>query len=478
MRRTNSGDGKGSFNPGTSFVGDLNCDSPLGVHFIDMTGDGLDDLVYIDATGNAYLSVNQGDGNRATGKPPTFKRVSSTALIKATEGYARANVVLADIDGDGRGDYGVIDASGNVYFWRNGGVAAIPAYWQSMGLRFEGKGLGDVTGTRFEDINGDGRDDALWINDVGVGYLYTNSRSCRLGSLGDGLNVAWRDGVLASDMASPAFRGMGGFVTKTETVLRDRIHFARVYGQVSIFGNQPTQDYVFLQHTAQSDGSHLFQMRVWKNDGGGATKLAADGNKYCNMMGHSNGMSDYIWTQSTGAMTLYANRGKVTIADSDPDGYWAPQGIIWTPPSNLHRRFLHLADWDGDGDCDIIYADPTTGAVQVWINNYPQTGNWASWTTKTVPGLGCAEKNGLGINDVAVRFADISGNNRADYLCIKPDSTITGFIQKDDGSFGSSVQIKISIGMDRANLQFADVNGDGRDDLLWVEKFSGTTFVW
>lgn len=42
----------------------------------------------------------------------------------------------------------------------------------------------------------------------------------------------------------------------------------------------------------------------------------------CNMMGHSNGMVDYVWTQSTGAMQLWANRGKGTITDSDPDGYW------------------------------------------------------------------------------------------------------------------------------------------------------------
>ena len=85
-----------------------------------MNSDGLDDLVYIDADGNMYLSINQGDGNRAAGKSPTFKRVSDTALIMATKGYKRDHVVLADIDADGRGDYGVIDDSGNVYFWRNG----------------------------------------------------------------------------------------------------------------------------------------------------------------------------------------------------------------------------------------------------------------------------------------------------------------------------------------------------------------------
>lgn len=79
---------------------------------------------------------------------------------------------------------------------------------------------------------------------------------------------------------------------------------------------------------------------------------------------------------------------------------------------------------------------------------------------------------------VGVRFADLTGNNRADYLCIEPDSTISGFIQNDDGSFTQISVIKDSIGKDRANIRFADANGDGLDDLLWVEKFSGDTYIW
>lgn len=39
-----------------------------------------------------------------------------------TNGYNRNFVVLADIDGDGRGDYGRVDYDGNVQFWRNGGT--------------------------------------------------------------------------------------------------------------------------------------------------------------------------------------------------------------------------------------------------------------------------------------------------------------------------------------------------------------------
>ncbi|KAF4470857.1 fg-gap repeat domain-containing [Fusarium albosuccineum] len=474
----NSGDGKGKFTQVSDLVPDLNCQYTDGVNFIDMNADGLDDLVYIDADGNAYLSINQGDGNRAAGKPPTFKRVSSTALIKKTEGKKRDHVVLADIDGDGRGDYGVLDDAGNAFFWRNGWINDIPKYWQYLGKRFEGKNKGDLRGTQFEDINGDGRDDWVWLDDVGRGDIYTNGRSCATGKEGNGLNVAWRAGFKKGESSGPAFKGMGSYVTKDEKYLRNRIHFARIFGQSTVFGNLPKQDYVFMQHT-KLNGKHRFQMRVWKNAGAGGTKLLADGNKYCNMMGHDNGMVDYVWAYQGGKMEMWANRGKGTITESDPDGYWNYKGTIWTPPQEMDRRDLHLADWDGDGACDIIYANPKGGAVQVWINNYPKTGKW-DWTHQgnPAPALSCSQTRGLGLYDLAVRFADITGNGRADYLCIEPGSRTTGFIHNDDGSWTNAGQIKVSIDKDRANLRWADVNGDGREDLLWVEKFSGDAYVY
>lgn len=79
---------------------------------------------------------------------------------------------------------------------------------------------------------------------------------------------------------------------------------------------------------------------------------------------------------------------------------------------------------------------------------------------------------------VAVRFADISGNNRADYLCIRETGLVRGRIQSNNGGFGPMIQIKFDEGKDRANLRWADVNGDGSDDMIWVDKFNGNGFVW
>lgn len=275
----NSADGDGRFIKSQDMNGDLDCQFPEGVNFIDMNGDGLDDLVYIDADGNAYLSINQGDGIRGAGRPPTFKRVSATAKIMDGT-WKRPFVVLADIDGDGRGDYGRADFDGNVRFWRNGGTGDAPAYWQDLGVRWETKfyekdaGLGEYEGMKFEDVNGDGRDDFIWLDKAGAGHIWTNSRSCKKGKEGGGLNVAWREGFLEGT-TEKAYKGMGGYLTDKEKNLRGRIHFARVYGEENIFGNLPRKDYVFMEHTALSNGKHKFEMRVWKAAGGGATKLVA-----------------------------------------------------------------------------------------------------------------------------------------------------------------------------------------------------------
>lgn len=117
-----------------------------------MNADGLDDIVCIDSKGNADLAINQGNGDRSAKKPPTFKNLGR---IKDNEGKGRSNVVMADIDGDGRGDYGVMDSKGTISFWRNGWVEDKPKYWQALGVRWTDQYTREIKGVRFEDINGD-----------------------------------------------------------------------------------------------------------------------------------------------------------------------------------------------------------------------------------------------------------------------------------------------------------------------------------
>ncbi|CAG8097452.1 unnamed protein product [Penicillium olsonii] len=452
---------------------DDNC-AQAGVNFIDINGDGLDDFVCIAKDGTAYASVNQGDGTDS--KPPTFKSIGK---IKSSEDHPQDRVRLADIDGDGRADYCVLAGNGDITCWRNGWVDDVPKYWQPLGKRFSGKDMGDINGVRFEDINGDGRDDWLWLDDVGKTYTYTNSRSCQKGKEGDGLNVAWRQAFQNGATSGPTHNGMSGF---GDDGLRKRVHFARIFGEPQDFGLLGRQDYVFMEHV-KHDGNHRFNMRVWKNTGSGSTKLRADGNAYCNMLGHDNGMMDYVWMLSKGTMRVYENQGKTLVQDDGPD-FWGKNYVMFDPNQqsigkNLDRRDLHLADWDGDGACDIIWTDPDNeNRPKLWRNRIKETGNFDwEYVSNPAPDLHCSEKRGLGLFDRPVHFADISGNGKADYICVEKDGRSSGYVHRDS-KWDRIDQFKLSEGKDRANLQWADVDNDGKADMIFTDKFNGDGTVW
>ncbi|KAL2064102.1 hypothetical protein VTL71DRAFT_4596 [Oculimacula yallundae] len=457
--------GGGKFSKVSDMKTSLFC-NPRGIWFVDINGDGYDDFLCVAPSGDTQASINNRDGTATS--PPTFKNIG---VIKKNVGYLQDRVRWGDIDGDGRADFMIIDDSGNVRAWRNSGTSDMP-FWQALGLRFTAKGMGDMRGVRFEDINGDGRDDWLWVSETGATTTWTNSRSCAKGRDGDGLNVAWRQGFWNGASSGPTHAGPGA-------TGRDRIHFARIYGEAS-FGLLPKADYVYLQMTKQTDGRFKFDMKVWKNTGSGSTKLKADGNKYCNMHGHSDGRQDYVWTLSSGKMTVWPNLGKKSVT-GDGDVFWGSPKDLWSPGRNLDRRDLHLVDWNSDGACDIAWVDPdNNNRVSVWINNYKTTGSFATWTylANPAPVLNCPEKRGVGIHDLPVRFADVSNNKMSDYICIQPDGRFHGWTHNTDGSWERIAQFKKAEGIDRANLRFGNVNGRGGEDMIWVDKFTGDATVY
>ena len=344
--------------------------------------------------------------------------------------------------------------------------------------------MGDYTGFRFVDLNGGNGDDLLWMSDAGVVYTWTNSRSCAQGESGDGLHVSWRQGFHEGETSGPTHYGLeGDYEAVNKTSLRSSIEFAKIYGDPADFGERPRSDYVFFNHTAMSDGTHQFNVTVFRNTGAGGAKLKIDGNKYCNMQGHPGGSVDYVWTWSYGDMILFPSTGKVNITGTEE--WWGPEdATFFTPPDgDLDRRDLHLADWDGDGDCDIIWTDPANeNRITVWINNYKDGISGYDWTQlpDAPQNAFCSQTRGKAVDDLAVRFADINGDGKADFLCIEKDGRVTGFVQSTtvNNTYDDVGQIKFAETYDRANLRWADVNGDGLDDMLWVDKFTGDASVW
>ncbi|CAM1501216.1 Fc.00g103780.m01.CDS01 [Cosmosporella sp. VM-42] len=87
-----------------------------------------------------------------------------------------------------------------------------------------------------------------------------------------------------------------------------------------------------MEH-GKKNNKHTFNMRVWKNVSPGGTKpKEIDGNSYCNMMGHENGMMGYVWIRSTSDMRIYPNKGLTSVGKGE------------------RPRDPHLVDWDGNGN--------------------------------------------------------------------------------------------------------------------------------
>ncbi|OTA98047.1 carbohydrate esterase family 3 protein [Hypoxylon sp. CI-4A] len=444
---------------------------PRGLRFIDLNGDGLDDFVCIsNPDGALYGVINNGDGGGTSG--PTW---TSIGLIKAADAnFPQAQVRLGDIDGDGRADFIGLNSDGTAHVWRNAGTGDKPDSWQSLGAKWTGGDRGNLTGVRFEDINGDGRDDWMWMSNAGTTYTYTNSRSCATGVEGNGLNVAWRQGFKTGESSGPTHAAeFDGDVNI------NRIHFARIYGEASSFSLLGRQDYVYMEHSKSGD-KHIFNMKVWKNQGSGSAKLKADGNKYADVTG--TGRMDYVWTYSFGKMILFRNGGTDYITSGT--SYWTqPQLDLFNPQDivgkDLDRRDLHLIDFDGDGKADIVWVDPdNNNHVSVFINKYD--GSTFSWEYQSdpAPALSCSQTKGTGLNDIPIRWGDISGIGRDDYVCIEPDGRMSGYVHETDGSWTYNEQFFGSKGYDRANFRIGDVNGDGKDDIIWTEKFSGDGYVY
>ncbi|KAH7311059.1 putative esterase [Rhexocercosporidium sp. MPI-PUGE-AT-0058] len=448
-----------AFAAGQSFDPGYSC-PPNASRFADLNNDGLDDFVCIDTQGNLRASINEG------GNPPFFRPygIIGTSPRFWSSAYTVDLVYLADIDGDGRADWCILVELGSVSCLRNGGQGILPiasagGFWQGFKsssaedwtVVFPGQGRGNAAGVNLVDLNGDFKADWLFMTPTGQVDTFINNRGT-----GQGMVPDW-------EYVNVTHGGLSSFgVTNANSVVK----FGRMYGTGK-------RDYIWIQAVPLvGNFASAIQIHVWKNLGSGGTFLKGDGTHYCDMDG--DGKDDYVWVGPNGLIDIYLN------TNNRP--FWENHGSVIT--LGVSRKTIHIADLNGDGRCDLLSVDRNSGAIRMWLNTWnPGPRTW-SFTDKGIVSGAASCTMGYGVveNDLGVRFADLTGDGKADYLCIWPNGRVDGYLNRGMSSTGQISfedvrQIKSATNYDRQDIRFHDVNGDGRADLLWIDKYSGDTAV-
>ncbi|UOZ06358.1 FG-GAP-like repeat-containing protein [Amycolatopsis sp. WQ 127309] len=252
------------------------------------------------------------------------------ALGAATEAGGSGKVRWADFDGDGRADYLTVASNGAVSAILNRGGDGHGG-WSVLGQVATGTTT-DPARARFADFDGDGRADYLTIAANGAVTAFLNRG-------GDG-----RGGWLSQ-----------GQVATGTTTDQSRVRFADLDGDgradyLTIAANGAVT--AFLNRGGDGRGGWLGQGQV-------ATGTTTDPSlvRFADFDG--DGAADYAALATSGAVTLYLNRG------GDGHGGWLPYGQVATGLTTTASQ-VAFADFTGGGNADYVLADPPTNAATVY----------------------------------------------------------------------------------------------------------------
>lgn len=130
----------------------------------------------------------------------------------------------------------------------------------------------DISGYRFTDLNGDHKDDLIYVDANGQTTTYINQRGYSVG-------------------LTPVFESMG--VTHAGFTVPTNVSFGAFWGSGK------------ADYAAVTETSTVVSILRFQNRDTGGTMVKGDGSRYCDMRG--NGYDDYIWISYTGDITIFGN---------------------------------------------------------------------------------------------------------------------------------------------------------------------------
>ena len=147
-------------------------------------------------------------------------------------------------------------------------------------------------------------------------------------------------------------------------------------------------------------------------------------------------------------------------------------GLNVFPPTTW--VLVAIADFNGDGHPDLLWHNRTSGALQAWYMNGITRIGFANLSAE----LNTPDSTGWFFHGAA----DFNGDGHPDILALNNDSGalrvwyMNGVTRTGSQDFASDLTVPTNKGWGIAGI--GDYNGDGKPDLLFWESFSGALQIW
>ena len=423
------------------------------IEFADVSGDGKADYVWVHTNGSLSVWVNDGIGSN--GDPGwvgpvnnwnTFSDPSSVSSPQDTpQGYdGTGSIQFADLDGDGLPDYVWVHTDGSITWWKNSGNG-----WNDEGT-IPGVGA-PGSEVHFGYAFGGRQEDMLVVAPDSSTTAYV---------LNTGTNTWRSEGLVAPGIQDSGYTGPND----------GDIDFANLSGTGGLDGLQNGRDdFVWVR----PDSSVM----MWQNIAGAGLDNQI---QFADLEPGTKASADYIDVSPLdGSVSAWINGGPAAGG-----GYsWVPEGDIFSGPPNYAGPGngsvgnIQLADIGSPGQsyADVLYIQPD-GSVQGWALIATNGGLGGLSLGTVVPKLANGY-NGTG----EIQFADMTGDGLDDYLWVRPDSSVMMWQDAAGwpsvGEIAPGVQASGWTDSPGQYIRFADITGSGRADYLFIRPDS-SVLAW